>query len=147
MLRKIKNTWPYLKRLRDPRVLGQAVFAVIVVLVSWSGVKAIQTNYELQKEVSNLQQENDVQQLQNTNLKLKNQYFNTDRFLELAARRQFGRGASGETLLLVPKSVALAHTVDTPNEQQQTTQPQIHKSRGQRNFEAWLDFFFHRSST
>jgi len=40
------------------------VFTVIVLLISWSGVKSIQTNYGLQKQISKLQQENDVAKLQ-----------------------------------------------------------------------------------
>ena len=39
----------FIFKLRDIRFAGQVVFAVIVLMISWSGVKAIQLNYNLQK--------------------------------------------------------------------------------------------------
>jgi cell division protein FtsB len=147
MLDKIKTILDgqLVKQLRDIRVLGFAVFGVIVLLVSWSGVKVIETNYDLQKQVSKIQQENQVSELENNNLTLQNQYYNTDQYVELQARRQFGKGLPGEKLVLVPKSVALAHTVDVSRDD---VQPGVYKSSGhkplyQRNFEAWRDFLTH----
>ena len=142
MFRKIKTNL-FLQQLRDVRARGLLGFGVIAVMVTWSGVKAVQVNYGLQKQISRLSQENDVQQLTNNNLKLKNEYLNTDQFLELAARRQFGLGAPGEKLLIVPKSVALAHTVEPPSKNKTKT-TEAPKPAYQRNFQAWIDFFLHR---
>jgi len=147
MLEKIKNSryLAYIYQLRDVRVLGLVIFGVLVLLVSWSGIQIIQANYDLQKQISQLQQQNEVQQLENTNLKLRNEYYNTDEYLELTARKQFGKAAPGETVLLVPKSVALAHTTAPPtSETKIKTSTVIHKPTYQRNFEAWMDFFLHR---
>jgi cell division protein FtsB len=148
MIEKIQKLrkHPYYKQLRDVRVLGLIVFAGLALLVSWNGIAAIQTNYELQKQISQLQQERDVKQLENTNLKLRNEYFNTDQFLELAARRQFGKAAPGEKVLLVPKTVALAHTVSLTSDAKPVVKTQVHKSQYQRNFEAWMNFFMHRQT-
>jgi len=41
-----------LNRFNDIRFVGQAIFVLIVLLISWSGVKSIQTNYNLQKQIS-----------------------------------------------------------------------------------------------
>lgn len=149
MIDKIKNIpqHPRVTRLaaqaKDIRVIGFMAFAVLVLLVSWSTVSVIQTNYDLQKQVSTLAQQNKVSELENNNLKLKNQYYNTDQYLELAARRQFGKAAPGEKVLIVPKNVALAHTVNLPDAAtKKTTDDQ--KPVYQRNFETWMDFFFHR---
>ncbi|HSX31712.1 MAG TPA: septum formation initiator family protein [Candidatus Saccharimonadales bacterium] len=133
--------------LRDLRVLGLLVFLVIVLLVSWSGVKAIETNYGLQKQISTLDQQNNVQKLANQNLKLQNDYYKTPQYLELAARKDFGLAAAGETVLVVPKHVALAHTVDLPKQPGITAEApedNAKKPAYQRNFTAWLDFLFHR---
>ena len=149
MFQKIKNyqNHPYVKQFSDVRALGLLGFGVLVVLVSWSGVNAIQTNYELQKQISRLQQENQVHQLENNNLKLSNQYLGTNRFLELAARRQFGKAASGEKLILVPKNVALAHTVELPDPGKTEILPLAKaKPKYQQNIEAWVDFFFHHAA-
>jgi len=146
MLEKIKNypNYPDLRRLQDVRVLGLVVFVGIAILVSWTTVSAIQTNYSLQKQISALQQQNQVLELRNNNQKLANQYYNTNQFLELAARRQFGKAAPNEKLLLVPKTVALAHTIDTKSIMDKTTASASPASTYQRNFQAWMDFFQHR---
>ncbi len=126
-------------------MLGWLVFGVIVLLVSWSGVKVIQSNYDLQKQIARLRQQTEIKQLENTNLRLRNEYYNTDQYLELAARRFFGKAADGETLLLVPEQVALAHTLDLPRPNEETIEAaEPPKSAQQQNFEAWLNFLFHR---
>jgi len=136
----------YLLSLRDIRNVGLLVFTIIVLLISWSGAKSIQTNYTLQKQISQLSQENTVQKLEDTNLALQNQYYNTSQYLELSARQNLGLGAPGETELLVPKDVALAHTVKQPgNAAASSAVPK--QPFWQRNFERWIDFFLHRQST
>lgn len=149
MFDKIKNLLkhPFVQEMRDVRSVGLVVFGIVVLLVSWSGVKAIQTNFELQKQISALQQQNQVAQLQNNNDKLRNQYLQTDQYLELAARSEFGKAAPGETVLIVPKNVALAHTVDLP-QNNPSTQPdtETHQPIYQKNFQAWIDFFLHRQN-
>jgi len=136
---------PYVQQFRDVRAVGLAVFGVVVLLISWSGAKAIQTNYDLQKQISQLQQENQVWQLKDNNLQLQNEYFNTNQYLELAARQNFGLGAPGETELIVPKNVALAYTAKLSNQQSEgkasSKQPFY-----QRNFESWMNFFLHRQN-
>jgi len=136
---------PYAQQLKDVRVLGLLVFCIIALLVTYSGLGAIQTNFVLQKQIARLEQENRIRELENNNLRLTNEYFNTDQYLELQARRQFGKAAPGETVVLVPRSVALNYTVDTPKETEPTPQEKPHKPAYQQNFEAWMDFFFRSS--
>ncbi len=131
----------------DTRSLGLLAFGVIAILVTWSGVKAIQTNYELQKQISDLSQQNQVQQLQNNNLSLTNDYYKTNEYLELAARRQFGMAAPGEKEYIVPQTVALAHTISlTPTTTVTKAETQTDKPTYQKNFEAWINFFLHRQN-
>lgn len=135
---------PRIQQFRDIRYVGFCVFGVMVLLVSWSGVGVIQANYKLQQQISALQQQNDVLELKNKNLKLGNEYYKTDQYLELQARKQFGKAAPGETVLLVPNKIALAHTVEPPKEKAGASAHVVHKSVYQRNFEAWVDFLFHQ---
>jgi len=136
----------YLLTLRDVRNVGVLVFTVILLLITWSGIKAIQTNYGLEKQISRLQQENDVASLDNANLALQNQYFLSDQYKEVTARENLGLGAAGETELLVPKSVALSHTVAAKGvAASKTSVPE--QTAWQRNFQEWIDFFLHRQST
>lgn len=137
---------PYARALNDTRVLGLIAFGIIALLVTWSGIKSIQTNYGLQKQIAALTQQTEVKKLENTNLKLRNEYYKTDEFLELAARRQFGKAAPGEKVYIVPKSVALANTVAPPKAADTKTETKINKPKYQRNLEAWFNFFFHRQN-
>lgn len=136
----------YAKRLNDPRFLGQIVFVVIVLLISWSGIKTIQTNYGLQKQISALDQQNQLQKLENQNLALKNDYYKSNQYLELAARQNFGLAKPGEKLIVVPESTALAHTVDIPV-QSADAATKAKQPTYQRNFQSWVDFFLHRQNS
>ena len=136
----------FVRRLNDVHFLGQIIFGVLVLLVSWSGLKAIQTNYNLQKQISALQQQNAVQQLADNNLKLQNEYYNTDQYLELSARQNFSLARPGETEVLVPKNVALSHTVDVPSITGSAAGAPK-QSAYQQHIQAWLDFFLHRQGT
>jgi cell division protein FtsB len=150
ILQKLNSYGPYVRtfaeRMRDPKFAGMMFFVVVVLLISWSGVKSIQTNYELQKQISGLRQQNDVQKLKNTNLGLENKYYETDTYQELQARQNFGLAAPGEKEIVVPKAVALTYTVDPPK-QEKTTKPSDKQSGAQRNFQAWVNFFLHRQTT
>lgn len=133
----------YVNRLNDMRFIGQQVFVLVVLLISWSGVKAIQTNYSLQKQITALKQQNSLQKLENENLNLQNQYYNSNQYLELSARENFGLAAAGEKEIIVPQQIALAHTIDLPGETDQDAASAKEPAQ-QRNFESWVDFFLHR---
>ena len=135
-----------LQFLNDTKNLGLIAFGVIALLVSWSGVNSIQANYGLQKQISELSQQNTVAELENTNLKLRNEYLKTDQYLELAARRQFGKAAPGETVVNVPKKVALANTVEPKNVSVKVATTEESKPFYLKNLQAWVDFFLHRDS-
>jgi cell division protein FtsB len=137
----IFHTKHFIERLGDIRFAGQVVFVIIVLLISWSGIKTIQTNYGLQRQISGLRQQADVQKLENTNLALQNEYFKSHQYLELSARQNFGLANNGEKVLIVPKEVALANTIDTPGLSDETT---TQKSSPQHHFQSWVDFFLHK---
>jgi cell division protein FtsB len=138
----------FAQQLRDVRMVGLYSFLVIVLLLSWSGVKVIDTNYGLQRQIANLEQQNGVAELSNQNLKLENDYYNTPQYLELNARANFGLAAPGETVLVVPKATALARTVELPDaERLQATKTKGKQPAYQRNFQAWMNFFLHRQNT
>ena len=133
----------YIKRLNDVRFVGQLIFLVIVLLISWSGIKTIQSNYGLQKQISEIRQQNQLQKLQNRNLELQNEYYKSNQYLELSARQNFGLAAPGEKEIVVPERVALANTIDTPP-LIKTNKAKEQQPAYQRNFQSWVDFFLHR---
>ena len=132
----------FIFQLRDIRFAGQVLFVVIVLLISWSGVKAIQMNYNLQKQIATAKQENDVQQLQNNNLSLENEYYNSNQYLELQARQNFGLANPGEQELLVPQSVALAYAPKVNIQTREASMVSVPAL--QRHINDWSNFFLHR---
>ncbi len=144
----IKNyfTPQKIRQLSDIRNIGLVVFALIAVAITWSGIKTVQNNYELQKKISTLKQENSVLALQNANKTLKNQYLQTDQFLELSARQNFGLAAPGEKVLLVPKATALKYIdKDLVDSKKHINENVVdHRSSFVRNVESWRDFLLGR---
>ncbi len=135
----------YLQRLSDIRYAGQLLFVVIVLMISWSGIKSIQTNYGLQKQISKLNQQNSLKKLENNNLTLQNDYYKSNQYLELSARRNFGLAAPGEKEIIVPQSVALTYATPLP----ETAKPQtitVKQPAYQRNIQSWVNFFLHRQN-
>jgi len=132
------------KVFQDVRALGIVMFLIIALLISWSGIKVIETNYRLQKEIARLQQETEIKKLENRNLALENKYFETDEYLELEARRNFGLAAPGETVLVVPKQVAMKYTVPEEESGNPLVVKETHKPRWQQNIDDWMKFLLHK---
>ena len=140
-MNKNKEYWlDKFKLLSDARNLGLIAFGIVALLVTWSGVKVVQTNYELDKKIAVARQKNDIARLENDNLKLKNKYYESSQYLELAARRQFGKAAPGEKLYIIPEQVALAKTKDRPVEQGQAEPIARTQTKWQKNYQAWKNF-------
>lgn len=135
---------PRSRHFSDPRNIILYIFTIIVLAITWSGVKAVQTNYELQKQVTTLQQQNAVLDLQNQNIALQNEFYGTNQYLDLAARQQLGLAAPGETVLLVPDSVANKY-VDSnigPKTVATAAASSSNESSLIKNLHAWRDFLF-----
>ncbi len=129
---------------RSPQDIGLYIFVLIVLAISWSGVKTIQTNYELQKQISTLKQQNAVINLQNQNTALENQYYKTNQYLDLAARQDLGLAGQGEQVWLISNATAMKYVdkslTATQNQTTKKTQPTYIK-----NLDAWKDFLLGRN--
>jgi cell division protein FtsB len=146
MLDKIKKLpkTSLAETLSDVRTLGLLAFGVIALLVTWSGVKVVQTNYDLQKQISAMQQENEVRRLENSNIALRNRFLETDQYLELAVRKQFNKALPGEKLLIVPESVAIKNSVEVKSPETPSVPGNVEDEGPwyERNFNAWIDYIF-----
>ena len=132
-------------RFSDIKFSGQVIFAIIVFLIFWSGARAVQSNFNLQKQIISLKQQNNAIKLQNTNIELQNQYFASSQYQELSARQNLGLGFPGESEILVPDNVALKYTVNLNISQKTKNSKNLYKESSiQKNFTAWINFFFHR---
>jgi cell division protein FtsB len=138
-----------LKQLLDPRNIALYIFGVIVLAIAWSGAKTVQSNYELQKQITELKQQNQLLALGNGNTFLQNQFYQTNSFLELSARQNLGLASPGEQVLVVPRSTAMEYVdpqLAAAFSPAQTT-PKDTRSKFVKNLEAWRDFLLGRAAS
>ena len=135
------------QQLLDVRNIALYIFGLIVLAIAWSGAKTVQNNYQLQKQISSLQQQNQVLSLQNANTYLQNQFYKTNEYLELSARQNLGLAAPGEQVLVVPKTVAMKYVDPSLVKQSPTPQNSLTDNRSKyvKNLEAWRDFLLGRN--
>lgn len=149
MLDNIKNLWnsERVRQLTDVRNIGLYIFALLVLAISWSAVKTVQSNYQLQKDIAELKEQNEVLELANQNSNLRNEYLKTDQYLELSARQNLGLAAPGEKVMLVPPTVAAKYVDKSLIAQSQNTEPPApdNRSKYSKNIEAWRDFLLGRN--
>jgi cell division protein FtsB len=147
MFSKIQNFYnsKTTRQLLDVRNIALYVFGIVVLAIAWSGAKTVQSNYELQKRISTLQQQNTVLSLQNQNTYLQNQYYKTDQYLELSARQNLGLAAPGETVLIVPQATAMKYIDPTIGQSTAAARTAADtRSSYVKNLEAWRDFLLGR---
>lgn len=144
---KLNLNQELIKRITDVRNIVLYIFTLVVLAITWSGVKAVQSNYELQKKISALKQQNEVLKLENENAALENRYLETDQYLELTARQNLGLAAPGEKVLLVPIETAMKNIDPSlKNEIEQSAKAGIEDNRSKyaKNLEDWRDFLLGR---
>lgn len=121
--------------------IGMLAIVVVALSVSWTSTKIIQRNYGLLKEISVLEQKVRLDELAVENQKLMNEYYKTDAYLEIAARKQFNKALPGEKLMLVPKALAIQKVSDLiPS---QVTGPE--QKEGLRKWQQWMRFLSGRA--
>ncbi len=129
------------KGLDDPRLLGLVLLAIIGLSVVWNGARVVQQNYGLLKKIAVLEEENRILELENSNKRIQIEYFKTPEFAELKARRVNGKASPGERVYIISNETALG-SLNTPELETISTNSEVEKPTYQKNFEAWMDFFF-----
>ncbi len=119
--------------------MSLVLFLIISLSVTWSTAKIIQKNYSLQQQINQLNQEVALLEQTNQNQKIKNKYFETDAYLEIAARKYFQKSLPGERLYIVPKEVALSKIKPIPADQAKKASLSD-KSFIIKNWQSWINF-------
>jgi cell division protein FtsB len=135
------------KQLLDPRNIALYIFGVIVLAIAWSGARTVQNNYQLQKQIATLKQQNQLLSLGNGNTFLQNEFYKSNTYLELSARQNLGLALPGEQELVVPKATAMKY-VDPKLASAAASTPSTPKdtrSKYIKNLEAWRDFLLGRN--
>lgn len=129
----------------DIRNIGLYVLVIITLSVAWSSVKSIQKNYEIEKQITALTQEVEVLGQEAKNQALKNDYYKTDAFLELAARKYYGKGLPDEQFISVPTEVANKYTHPDITELEKAVSANAKSTpKFIQNWQDWFNFFLNR---
>jgi hypothetical protein len=117
-------------------VVAAIVLSVVIVAVTVSTSKVVMQNYKLEKSVRIAEQKVTIAQYELDNQRLKNQYYKTDYYLDIAARRQLSRGTDGEKLVIVPRSSIVQYLPTSPDVASSTVRDTAKSS----NFAKWGKF-------
>ena len=138
MINKIKKIFSN-QEIFNSKNMSMVLFLIISLSVTWSTAKIIQKNYYLQQQITQLEQEVSLQEQINQNQKLKNKYFETDSYLEIAARRYFQKSLPGERLYIVPKDVAISK-IKMPENSLTQQESLSERSFIIKNWQSWVNF-------
>ncbi len=144
MIKKIKKIISN-QDIFNSKNMSLVLFLIISLSVTWSTAKIIQKNYSLQQQINQLDQEVALQQQINQNQKIKNKYFETDSYLEIAARKYFQKSFPGEKLYIVPKEVALSKIKPLPAEKS-GNESLSERSFIIKNWQSWINFVLGRQN-
>lgn len=144
MKENIKNQLNFanLRSMLTIQNIGVVFIAIVALSVSWTSTKVIQRNYNLLKKISVLEQQVEIGEVAVANQKLMNEYYKTDAYLEIAARRQFNKALPGEKLMLVPKSLALQKVPSLVDKEDSN---KLNKTSSLNNWQKWMRFLSGRA--
>ena len=128
------------KILQEILVPERIVLAVIpVILVFWmvNSVANISKNWSLQQEVIERQAELAYLNLEVESYELENQYYASEEYQELAARRLQNKKFKDEVLVYLPKNSERAK-----NKHRAATNEENRIRNEKTNFDQWLSFLF-----
>jgi len=125
------------RRISKPDVIAAVIIAVTVVGVTINTTAVIMQNYQLERDVRVMQQKVAVAEIELQTQRAKNEYYGTDYYLDIAARKQLSKGSPGEKLIIVPKSVALAQL---PSDYERASKVVAEDSSNLPNYRKWQQF-------
>ena len=127
---------------RRPGVRRNAIFVaflLIALMITSATIEQIDRNHQLEALVSERNRQQAFLEQQIANQKLENQFYQTNYYLELEARRQFGLVAKGESLIILQRrqiNDRLANWDGSPSQPPTGVTPS--------NWQLWWQFFWGR---
>lgn len=97
-------------------------------------MEALQRNFALQQSVDRMQQEVELMELETEMLDFQKRYYESDEYLELAARERLNKVAPGEKVLILSETT-VTDTGASSTTPRETAPPPS-------NFSQWMSFFF-----
>lgn len=102
-----------------------------------ASVESITKNWQLQQKVNAKNTELELLQLEVNKTRLENQYYASDEYQELEARKLLGKKLPGETMIDLPENTEIAR-----NKHPKLTLDEKIEARKLSNIEQWLNFLF-----
>lgn len=138
--RKIKRLL-YLIRHQYMTTNNVVLVVAAVIAVSWalSSVQAVQKNYQLQKEVDDKKRQERLVELETENLQFEQNYYKSNEYLTLEAKRRLGLVDPGEKVLILPPNSA---AVKAEDQAEQTADISPGEVLPPPPWTQWLDFLF-----
>lgn len=122
---------------RDFLVAQNIVLAVAILFAFYflaGAISATSKTWSLQTKLNALLAQEDLTKIEVEKLKLEQQYYQTDEYQELMARKKLGKMATGETMVILePNSKAASEKYLNDNDSQKQERS---------NFAQWLDLIF-----
>jgi len=140
---KLRKTQYWLKH--DLFVFDNVILMVALVFCliwTWGSISSMSRNWSLSQEVMNRQREKALLELEVETLELENEYYLSDEYQELAARKYQGKMLPGETMVYLPTDPETT-TPEAPQSTTDETAPaEPLPSTEMSNFEQWIAFLF-----
>ena len=127
----------FVQKIFVPEYIVIAAIPIFLVIFLVSSISSLSRNWSLQQEITERETELSYLKLQVESYEIENQYYASEEYQELAARKLQNKKLAGETLVYLPKNTERAknkHKIATTEERKLLTE----KS----NFDQWLTFLF-----
>ncbi len=114
--------------------IATAAAIILGLVFTYNAVTATTRNWQLEQKLKERSLESARLQIEVDTLTLEKQYYNTDEYQEIMARKKQNKMLEGETMVVLPNNTEKAKTkysdIDNKTDQKRS------------NFEEWLDFLF-----
>ena len=114
--------------------IATAAAIILGLVFTYNAVTATTRNWQLEQKLKERSIESAKLQIEVDTLTLEKQYYNTDEYQEIMARKKQNKMLEGETMVILPNNTEKAKTkysdIDNKTDQKRS------------NFEEWLDFLF-----
>ena len=116
---------------------GNVVFGLAILLClfwTYGAIAAMTQNWELAETLREKQQELARLEIEVETMEIENEYYASDEYKELAARRLEDKKLEGEVMVVLPKNSEEAKNKHAESGEDEETE--------RSNFEVWMDFLF-----
>lgn len=105
---------------------------------TWGTISSMSRNWALAQELTNKQHEKALLELEVETLELENEFYLSEEYQELAARKYQGKMLPGETMVYLPANSEYAKTKHADTDEADAALDFETRS----NFEQWIQFLF-----